>query len=696
MHNGCSSRRFLVAAVLLLLVAPLSLRALAQIPEDSPVRGAMERAEAAVDSIVNVPDGQRTFTNTIEAIDDLVAQLDVDTSMMQLMAYVSTDADERQRGLQAEEHVTNWMIGLLKREDLYKAVRAFADTDPDLQTDQQQLLDDLLRDFRRAGMALPPEQRQRLKDIQMQVNKLGIEFEKNIRDDETRVPLTREELAGMSDEFCEGLPRTNGLYLTGMDYPTFVPILDLCDNETTRHKVWVAFKRRGGKKNVALLEDIIRLRAQAAQILGYKHPADYEIEVRMAKTAANVQAFYDKLRPLVRTKARKDYEEFTQAKREHTGDPDARLHPWDYSFYKKYLMKTRYAVDSEQVRQYFPLQRVIDGLFTITQSLYGLEYRDVTDRSAAAGKLWHPDVKHYEVYDKASGQMLGEFYLDLYPRENKYTHAAQWGLWQHKIWADGREQTPVAALVCNFPKPTQEKPSLLPHEDVETLFHEFGHCLHTILSDVRYSSLAGTSVARDFVEAPSQMFENWVWDADVLGLFARHYQTGEPIPDELVQGMIRARNLGSGLFWEHQFFYGLVDLAYHTVPDGHVDTTQVGLDVFDDVELYEPQPETYFQAAFGHLVGYQAGYYGYVWSRVFAQDMFQRFKELGMLDSDAGMYYRKKILARGGVMDEMDMIRDYLGREPNMDAFLEHIGLDPGALDGETIGAATGASGEGP
>jgi len=646
--------------------------------EGSPIADALLAADAAVQKIVDVPAGQRTFQNTLGALDDLSATLNDDTIWTQFMAYVSTDADERAAGTKAEEDVTNWNISLMKRADLFHAVSDYAETKPKLSGEQARMLEHALRDFRRAGMALAAEQREELKRIQMEINKLGIEFEKNIREDETVVPLTRDELTGMSDEFIAGLHHTGDLYLATMDYPTFVPIQDLCDNETTREKVWVAYKRRGGQANVDLLERLLELRAQASTMLGYDSTADYETEIRMAHNAKTVREFYAKLRPLVRKKALLDKQEYLAAKREHTSNPDAKLYPWDSSFYQKYLMRTKYAVDSEKVREYFPIERVIDGLFSITQSLYGLEYRDVTAIAGSEGRpIWHEDVKVYEVIDKQSGKKIGTFYLDLFPRANKYSHAAQWGLFNRKVWPDGHVTLPVAALVCNFTKPTRDKPSLMAHSEVETFFHEFGHCLHTIMSEAHYAEFSGTAVARDFVEAPSQMFQNWVWNADVLKSFTGHYKTGEPLPDEMLDGMIRARNLGSGMLAEHQFYYGLVDLAYHTAPRGEIDTTKVGIDMLGEVELYDGVPETRFQASFGHLVGYQAGYYGYMWSLVYAQDMFQRFRELGLLNPRAGMYYRNKILKRGGTIDEIDMLRDYLGREPKMDAFLEHLGLKP-------------------
>ncbi len=659
------------------LLVPAAIAA-GEVPQDSPVREALERADKSVAKIVAVPDGKRTFDNTLGALDDLIAQLELDTSMTAFLSYVSTDASQRDAGQLAEEHILNWTIDLEKREDLYRAVKAYADTKPALKGEQKRALEHALRDFRRAGMALDPKVREELKGIEKEITRLGIAFEKNIRDDETRVALTRQELSGLPDDWFQGIERTGDLYLVGMSYPQFEPIMDFCDNETTRHKMWVAFKRRGGKENVRVLEQMLKLRAQAARLLGYATPADYETEIRMTKDARTVQAFYDKLRPLVRRKALQDREALLAAKRSYTGDPDAKLYPWDTSFYLNILRKTKYSVDPQLVREYFPLDRVIQGLFSVTQSLYGLEYRDVT-RSQPS--LWHADVQVYEVYDRASKKLLGKFYLDLYPRDNKFSHAAQWGLAQHKVWADGHETLPVAALVCNFTKPTADKPSLLTHDEVETFFHEFGHCLHTILSESRYYQFGGTNVERDFVEAPSQMFENWVWDAAVLQTFARHYRTNEPFPDALVEGLLAARNLGSGMLAERQIYYGLFDMKCHTAPNGEVNTTKLAADLWDpageSVELYDPIPEVYFQAAFGHLNGYQAGYYGYQWSLVYACDMFQRFKEKGMLSPEAGDYYRRNILARGGTADGLDLVKGYLGREPTMEPYLRHLGLQP-------------------
>jgi thimet oligopeptidase len=664
--------------LLCLFAAFMGPLAAAQDPPASIVE-ALKRADEAVERILAVPDGQRNFENTIGALDEIAVRLDNETSMTIFMQYVSTDAAERDASRVADETVTNWLIALGKREDLYRAIKAYADTKPALAGEQKRLLEFTMRDYRRAGMMLPADQREKLKALEMEINKLGIEFQTNIADDETKVPLTLAELKGVPEDVLKRQRQAFGVYMIGMDGPTFNAVLDYAENEVTRQKCWLEYKRRGGRKNVRILERLLKLRAQASSLLGYPTTVDYEVEIRMAKDAKTIADFYEKLRPIVRKKAELDLKEFVDAKRRHTRNSKAKLYPWDYSFYKTYLKRTKYAVDNAKIAEFFPMDRVTEGLFSITQTLYGIEYRDVTSRAKELNlPLWHEDVRLYEVYDKADGKLLGRMYTDLYPRENKYSHAACWGLRPRKVFPDGTSQVPLTALVCNFTKPSADKPSLLPHDEAETYFHEFGHGLHHILSNTRYGRFSGTAVARDFVEAPSQMMENWVWSPEVLKTFAKHYKTGEVLPAKLLESMKKARSLGSGIETEHQFYYGLVDQAFHTAKNGEIDTVKTVTDLFSEIELYDKIPETWFHASFGHMVGYHGAYYGYQWSLVYAADMFQRFEELGVLNPSAGKYYRDKILGRGGTMDEMEMLRDYLGREPKLDSFLKLLGMEPG------------------
>jgi len=641
------------------------------------ITAALKRADDSVAAIVAVPNSQRTYENTILALDDLDARLDAEINLPLFLANVSTDANERDAMREAEELVANWYIEFNKREDLYAAVKSYADTKPSLEGERKRLLDFILRDYRRAGMMLPTDKREKLKEIEREINKLEIEFSKNIADDETRLPFTAAELKGVPADVLGRLQNAAGIYLVSFDGPTYGAVMDNCTVATTRQKCWTAYRRRGGTKNVRVLERIISLRDQMATLLGYKNFVDYVLEPRMAKDSATVRKFYDDLAPLIAKKAVLDAEEFRKAKRELAKDTNSVLMPWDYAITKNYLLKKKYAVDHEKVKEYFPMERVVEGLFSITSSLFGIEYKDVTASASALGlPIWHPDAKLYEVVDKKTGEMLGRMYTDLYPREGKYTHAACWGLVPRKIWSDGTVQKPLAALVCNFNKPTADKPSLLTHDQVETFFHEFGHGLHNILTNNALARFHGTRVARDFVEAPSQMLENWVWAPEVLKTFAKHYKTNEILPQKMLDGMKRARTLGSGIETQGQFFLGEMDQAYHTAPGGKVDTTKVGYAIYEKTTIYKAVPGTFFQAAFTHLIGYAGAYYGYQWSLVYAQDMFQRFDELGLLSPETGAYYREKVLARGGTMDEMAMLRDYLGREPSMDAFYKLLGLD--------------------
>lgn len=670
---NCLFKNVLTAAACL---AAMNLAAAQEVPP--AVKDAVASADAEIAKIVAVPDADRSWDNTLGAFDDAMARLERATSIPIFMAHVHTDPKVRADARAGEEYLGNWYVELGQREDLYNSVKAFAAKNPTLNAEQKRMLDFALRDYRRAGMELPKEKRDRIAEIQKELNSLGIKFDGNIADDETTVPVSEAELKGVSKDVIATLKRAGkDMFLVTMDGPTFSAVSDSAELEPTREKIWIAYKRRGGQQNNDILKQLIKLRTELAQILGYKTFADYVLEPRMAKNAATVAKFYSDLRPIVRKKAEQDMAEFNKAKRDHTRNSKAELWPWDYSFYKARLQEKKYSVDSEKVAEYFPMEKVVEGLFSTTQSLYGLTYKDVTANAKSLGvDIWHSDVKMYEVTDKADNRLIGHFLMDLYPRPGKYTHAACWGLHSRKKWTDGRVSTPLAALVCNFTKPTADKPSLLRHDEVETFFHEFGHVLHNLLTTADTNRFAGTATARDFVEAPSQMFENWIWNAEVLNTFAAHYKTGEKLPKKMLDGMLAARNLGSGIEAEHQFYYGMVDQAYHTSPTGEVDPTKISEDLFTEVELYKRVPGVHYQTSFGHLVGYEAAYYGYQWSLVYAQDMFQRFQELGILSPEAGKYYRDKVLARGGTMDEFEMLRDYLGREPKLDAFLKHLGLN--------------------
>src|SRR5687768_3308101 len=319
---------------------------------------------------------------------------------------------------------------------------------------------------------------------------------------------------------------------------------------------------------------------------------------------------------------------------------------------------------------YFPLDVVTDGLMSTYQTLFGLRFREIKPANA-----WHEDVQLFEVRDAKDDHLVGHFYLDLFPRPNKYGHAAAWGLVKGRM-VDGKWQTPVSAMVCNFTKPTATDPSLLGHDEVETYFHEFGHVIHNICGQSKIGYFAGTSVYQDFVEAPSQMLENWVWDADVLASLSGHYKDkSKKLPRELLDRMIAAKNLDNGLKYSRQAFFALTDMRYHSQPVAN--TTEVWHEGMRDVFGIPASPGTSEEGSFGHLFGYEAGYYSYLWAEVFAADMFSRFKKEGVMSPVTGRAYRDLILAPGGTKEPMELLESFLGRKPNQEAFLEHIGVKP-------------------
>jgi thimet oligopeptidase len=388
----------------------------------------------------------------------------------------------------------------------------------------------------------------------------------------------------------------------------------------------------------------------------------------MAKVPDAVRSFLTDLGTQVTPKRDRDIEAMREAKRAHTGRPDAEVELWDWRFYHNHLLKTRFAVDDFAVAKYFPLDAVLEGLFDTMQALLGVRFEPVEPANA-----WHEDVHLYRVLDAVDGSEIAFFYMDLFPRPNKYGHAAAFTLVGGRQRADGTYQKPVSAIVANFTKPTATQPSLLRHSEVETLFHEFGHILHQTLTRAQRLRFSGTRTERDFVEAPSQMLEHWVWRPEVLAGFSRHVETGEQLPGDLLDAMLAAKNLDSGIFTMRQMYFAELDMAYHG-GGRDKDTTAIARDLHP-ISGFEAPPETYWQAGFGHLFGYDAGYYGYKWSEVFADDMFTRFAAAGPLNQELGVEYRRGVLERGGAVDGDVLVREFLGREPNSEAFLKNLGL---------------------
>ncbi|MXY72425.1 MAG: Zn-dependent oligopeptidase [Dehalococcoidia bacterium] len=634
------------------------------------VKEACEAAIAAcgtaVDAIVGTPDGERTFANTLGALEAATDGVSQASGQYAFMAYVATDAELREAGRAAEERIDKYLIDLSFREDLYAAIKAYAGRGEALGPDEQRLLDFELRDYRRNGFELPEAERARVRELSDELVSLGVAFQKNINEWDDGILVSREEMAGLPEPFIDSL-RTEEVggetrYRVSLDYPELFPFMGKAQSSELRRALFGKEQVKGGDANVAVLERALAARQEVAALLGYDSWASYAHEVCMSKERERVASFLADLRQRLTVKAEADVALMAEV----NGGP---VNIWDWRYCHDQLLQTRFAVDDFEVAQYFPLDACLDGLFAVSQDLLGVRFEARPD-----APVWHEDVQAFDVYEADGDEAFARFYMDLFPRPNTYGHAAAFTLRGGRRLADGSYQKPVSAIVANFTKPSAEAPSLLRHSEVETLFHEFGHILHQTLTRATYGRFSGTRTERDFVEAPSQMLEHWVWDREVLASFTRHYETGEPLPDSLLDAMLAAKTLSSGVMMVRQLYFAHLDQAYHA-PGFEGDSTAATRELHE-ITTFPYTPETHFQSGWGHLFGYDARYYGYLWSHVFGDDMFTRFEDAGLLNAELGAEYRRTVLERGGSVDGDQLVRDFLGREPNSDAFLRGVGLE--------------------
>ena len=591
------------------------------------------------------------------------------------MAYVHPAADVRDAGQAAEVKVAKWAVGLAFREDLYRAVRAFADTPAAarLEGEQKRLLDFWLRDFRRAGHELPPADKAELESLRHRMVELEVAFARNINDDQEGIEVTREGLAGLPEEYIGRLEpgREPGTYRVSIKGPELVPFLAQAHDRSLREKLFRRNWTSAEATNRPLLEEALTIRRRIAQLFGLPTWAHHALETRMAGSPERVEEFYAQIVPALRAAAEREVATLQErARRDGLIGP---VQAWDWAYYDDQQSREEHGVDQNLVSAYLPLEPVIDGMLALTGEVFGLEYRKVENARA-----WHPDVRLYEVRDNASGELRASFYADLHPREGKYYHAAAFPLVIGHRRADGTYATPVSAIVANMTPPSADRPSLLrhgPHGEIETLFHEFGHILHESLTRAEFHRFSGAETERDFVEAPSQIMEHWVWQPSVLARFARHYQTGEPILPDLVERMVGSRYLNVGLRGAWQVSFGAEDMTMHASREP-VDIEAAMRDAFAVTSL--PYPEgTYAVASFGHLMGgYDAGYYGYLWAEVIGDDLWGRFAAEGITSPLVGMAYRRAILEPNGTRSGDDMVADFLGRPASVQTYLRMRNLE--------------------
>jgi len=659
------------------MALPGSVNGSAQLPdwniEAEAIPKACERAiEQARLLIQRVAASSPSFESTVLGLERAFHGLEEVTGPILFLKETSTSPEVQDAAAKCQERVSVFLNEVWTRADLFLKVEA-VQLAPPKKPEQRKLLEEFARTFARSGAGLPDRQRNEVLSLKQELSRYENQFSLNLAKANDSVALTDAELAGVPEDVRARLPLDSHgkRQVALLDASSYVPVIENATAEATRRKVVTAHERVAVEDNLPLVEKAIMLRTRISQALGFKTHAAWVLDGKMAGKPERVDEFLGDLKTRLKPLIDENFAALRQLKRELDPAASAELHQWDLRYLFNQLRNRKFAVDSDLVREHFPVEHVMTEALAFYERILGVRFHKVR-----GAKVWAPEVDLYRVTDAATREDIGHFYLDLYPRPNKYKHFAAFEIWR------GREGSwPVAAMVGNFPKASPGRPALLSHDDVETLFHEFGHIMHQTLTRAPYASLAGTSVRGDFVEAPSQMLEEFVWRPDFLRRLSKHYATGAALPEPLISAMIRAKNMDAGYHYMRQLFFASIDLKLHSLvdPKKPEDTTVLWRREFEGMFGIRMPEGAAPLASFGHLMGgYDAGYYGYLWSKVFAVDLFTEFERGGLESAEVGKRYRKSILEPGGMREPDELIREFLGRDPNSDAFFRSIGLSVG------------------
>jgi thimet oligopeptidase len=652
----------MTAALMALAVTPVAAAAdeRTTVPILDPVtltascKYALQDARARVAALEKVPLEAVTPANVLEQWDlDSITLEDV-VGPVAILNNVHPDKRVRDAADRCMLDISSFATEVFQNEKLYQRVKAVEPATPA----QKQFQKDLLDAFEDSGVALPPAKRTRFKEISDRITALSQEFGKNIRDNTTRLTFTPAEYEGLPKSYLDRVQKdAQGNIVVGFDYPDYNPFMSNAKNEAARKRYYTEYHRRGTARNLAILDEIVKLRQEIAGLYGVPSFAHYVTKRRMVENPETVHKFLNDVKARVSEVEKRDTEELRKLKAELTGKPlsETKLGRWDVSYYRERLREKRYAIDQEELRKYFPTPQTTDWILDLTAKMYGLKFE------RASVPVWHEDVQYYDVTDAESGAFVGGIYLDLFPRDGKYKHAAAWPTRGVSLKA---ERKPISILVTNFDRKG------LTHDELETFLHEFGHVMHGVLSQTQYNQHAGTSVQRDFVEAPSQMYEEWGRKLESLQTIKAKCPECPALTKELVDRLNEARRFGQGIDYARQYLYAAFDMALAGPNSGKA------LDVWKKMEgetLLGYVEGTEFPGAFGHITGgYAAGYYGYMWSEVLALDMLSAYGS-NIMNPEAGRRFRKMILSRGGEIPASQLVREFLGREPSSDAFFAEI-----------------------
>lgn len=656
---------------------------------------AITEAKAEIDAIVNNPDAP-TFENTIAALDEAGGRLNDAAGIFYNLMEADTNDQMQDIAEKVSPMMTEYSMYVSLNEPLFARVKAVHESADGLEPDQARLLEKTWKSFVRSGANLGAEDKETYSKLSEQLSLLTLQYGKNVlaATNAFTLNLTEEaDLEGLPDFVREAAVETaKSKEMEGWAFdlsaPSYGAFMKYSTRRDLRQKMWMAYNTRateGENSNIELCRQIAESRLKIANILGYETYADYALEERMAKNPKTVNEFIQKLLEPSLPAAKAEVKELYEYARAN-GFEDSEIQPWDFGFWSEKLKDARYSINDEQLKPYFRLESCIDAAFGLAEKLYGLTFEERKDIP-----VYHPDVKVYDVKD-ADGVHKALFYADFFPRASK-----RGGAWMTEFRGqsivNGVEKRPFISLVTNFTKPTAGKPALLTHDELTTLLHEFGHSLHGILAEGRYSSLTGTNVSRDFVELPSQIMENWAFEPEFLDTFARHFETGEALPDTLINKIVEAKNYNAAYAQVRQLQFGILDMAWHTLKggseSGHFDRLsdlktmqELGTIAFEKAALKSSNvipsiPQACISTSFSHIFsgGYSAGYYSYKWSEVLEADAFSLFKEKGIFSTEVSHSFRDNILSKGCSEDEDVLYRRFRGHDPEPEALLEKLGI---------------------
>jgi len=624
-----------------------------------------EQKQTILDQVKKIPSTERTFQNTIHTLERADEPITDVFSFLEVLLNSHPDKEVRNACAEAITKLSNLTTDMVFDEGIYKAIVEYIEHNPEpKKASHKKIIEDTLDAYKRLGFALPKAKRAKVQKLFKELQATSQQFDRNINEWHGSILVSKEELLGTPLPYQESLERKDGLYVVTTDYPSMNPFFTFSQSEEKRKELWNVAQKKGGKENLVVLKKILTLRKQIATLLEYPSWAHYQLEQYLVKTPRNAHKTI--IQVLAGTKKAKDSDlkELFAAKKQNS---KIGLEPWDVAFYDNVLRQTKYNVDENELREHFPLTHVVPTMFSIYENLLGVQF--VPTKKLPA---WHEDVFRYELRDIKTKETIGYLFLDLYPREGKYGHAAAFQTSDARTNEAGLQKPTAITLMCNFAKPTKGTVSLLARYDVETLFHEFGHALHHLLSKVEYVSQSGFKTKLDFVEAPSQLLEHWCWNEKILQKITKHYKTGKPLSKQKIKSLIGSQYHMEGYAWTRQMVQSLLSLDIHT--ENISDVCIYFRELAKKYLGFNYPTDSLFPAGFGHLSGYGAGYYVYVYSKIYCDDFAQEFKTKGMTNKSVGARYRKEILEYGASRSEDESAKAFLGRPVNSKAFLKEIG----------------------